>query len=105
MNYKPFGKRVIVKILNAAYKKSAGGLITNTEDEKTQSKNNLIKATLFSIGSGCDLFEEGNIGLTVLIHEIGGVPMAGVDPDYRIMRQEDIWAFSTVEEVDRKSVV
>lgn len=92
MKYIPHNNRVIVKVTNTEFEKNAAGIIVATE--KTSSKNNLIRATIVACGERCEFFNTKHKGLEVLIHEIAGVPMEGIDNQYRILREDDIWAWT-----------
>lgn len=93
MKYKPSGNRIIVQVIKSAYEKTEGGLIVDQEVTAT-SKNRLIKAILVCVGRKCVDYKPENEGIEVLIHEVGGVPMAGIDESYRVLREDDIWCFS-----------
>jgi len=94
MDYVPTKNRVIVKIKTDDYEKKASGLFIHSEDEKTESMHNLIKATLEKVGNACEDFVQESIGVTVLIHEVSGVPMNGAGgKNYRLMREDDIMAY------------
>jgi len=94
MKYTPCNNRIIIKVLKASFEQTAGGLLIDGDDLKTESKNNLIRATIVRVGHACTFFTPEQEGLVVLIHEVAGVPMHGVDSDYKILREDDIWAFS-----------
>jgi co-chaperonin GroES (HSP10) len=111
MNYIPTNNRLIVKVVNTEFEKTAGGILVDNTSTNTASKNNLIRAVIVKVGNNCEAFKKEQEGLMVLIHEVGGVPMDGVDPSLRILREDDIWAYSTdappeeikLEEVHKQS--
>ena len=95
MNYIPTNNRIIVKVVNTDFEKTASGILVDNTSTNTASKNNLIRAVIIKVGDACKVFTEAQENrLMVLIHEVGGVPMDGVDPSMRILREDDIWAYS-----------
>ena len=94
MKYTPLKDRVIVKVLKSSFEKTKGGILVDQEDLKTESKNNLIRVTLVKLGEACEELTEEDLGTVVLIHEITGVPMHGIDSDFRVLREDDIWCKS-----------
>lgn len=92
--YKPLGQRIIVEILPFEEKKSAGGLIVETDQHQAfQAKR--LRGKVLKVGPKASSVNEGDV---IIFEDFAGVPLDFTKVDIVWMEEDQVVAIESQKE-------